>query len=120
MHAGDRDEPRSGTPGDEPEAGGESAEPEPHVVPIEDALDLHSFAPRDIPDVVRDYLEQAQALGLAEVRLIHGRGTGFQRERVREVLATHPAVERFADAPPGRGHWGATVVRLLPESPSVP
>ena len=91
-------------------AGGDDAPP--HVVPIEAALDLHAFRPREIPDVVRDYLEQAVALGLAEVRLVHGRGIGFQRERVRVLLASHPDVESFADAPADRGHWGATVVRL--------
>lgn len=93
-----------------------SDDPPPHVVPIEDALDLHSFLPRDIPDVVRDYLEAAVALGMREVRLIHGRGIGVQRERVQALLATHPDVERFADAPADRGHWGATIVTLRARS----
>jgi dsDNA-specific endonuclease/ATPase MutS2 len=91
---------------------------EPHVVPIEDHLDLHPFRPRDIPDVVRDYLDAAVARGLGEVRLIHGRGIGFQRERVREVLAADARVEWFGDAPPERGHWGATLVRLRRAEPS--
>jgi DNA-nicking Smr family endonuclease len=82
------------------------------VLEIEDNIDLHAFAPRDIPDVVRDYLEAAHAKGFKEVRLIHGRGTGFQRARVREVLSTHPLVLTFEDAPPMRGGWGATLVRL--------
>jgi dsDNA-specific endonuclease/ATPase MutS2 len=84
----------------------------PVVLPIDDALDLHSFAPRDIPDVVRDYLEECVTHGFLEVRLIHGRGTGIQRRIVRSVLTGHPLVEAFADAPPERGGWGATVVRL--------
>jgi hypothetical protein len=83
-----------------------------HVLPLGPALDLHSFPPREIPDVVRSYLDQAHEAALTEVRLIHGRGTGFQRERVREVLASHPAVAGYADAPADRGGWGATVVRL--------
>jgi Cof subfamily protein (haloacid dehalogenase superfamily) len=91
----------------------------PHVVPIEAALDLHSFRPRDVPDVVRDYLEQAVALGMREVRLIHGRGIGVQRERVRALLAAHADVESFADATADRGHWGATVVTLR-TSPAGP
>jgi DNA-nicking Smr family endonuclease len=61
---------------------------------------------------VRDYLGAALAAGFREVRIVHGRGIGVQRERVRALLATHAGVESFADAPPGRGHWGATVVRL--------
>jgi dsDNA-specific endonuclease/ATPase MutS2 len=89
-------------------------DPDPVPIPIEDHLDLHAFRPRDIPDVVRDYLDEAAARGLREVRLIHGKGIGVQRERVRGVLAEHPGVESFADAPAGRGHWGATLVRLRP------
>jgi dsDNA-specific endonuclease/ATPase MutS2 len=82
------------------------------VVPIEDAIDLHGFQPRDIPSVVEEYVRAAAEKGFREVRLIHGRGTGFQRQRVREVLAGCPEVERFSDAPPTRGGWGATVVWL--------
>ncbi|HTU00898.1 MAG TPA: Smr/MutS family protein [Candidatus Sulfotelmatobacter sp.] len=91
----------------------------PVRVPIEDALDLHAFAPRDIPDVVGDYLEECVRLGFREVRLIHGRGTGTQRAVVQRLLSRHPAVEAFADAPPERGGWGATVVTLRgrPEPP---
>ena len=93
-----------------------TGEDEPVRIPIEDALDLHTFAPRDVAAVVRDYLEAARAAGFAEVRLIHGRGIGVQREIVRSVLATHPLVASFADAPPARGGWGATVVRLRPRN----
>jgi dsDNA-specific endonuclease/ATPase MutS2 len=82
------------------------------VFPIEDAIDLHAFAPRDIPSVVESYLEAAAEKGFSEVRLIHGRGTGFQRKRVREVLAGHRLVASFSDAPPERGGFGATVVQL--------
>ena len=82
------------------------------VLPIEDSIDLHGFQPRDIPDVVESYLEAAAEKGFSEVRLIHGRGIGFQRMRVRELLARHPLVERFSDAPATRGGWGATVVWL--------
>ena len=82
------------------------------VVPIEDALDLHAFSPRDVASVVEEYLDAAVAAGFEEVRLIHGRGVGVQREIVRGRLAAHPAVDSYADAPPERGGWGATVVRL--------
>jgi dsDNA-specific endonuclease/ATPase MutS2 len=103
---------RGGDPPHDDDADGAPAEP--HVLPLEDHIDLHAFRPRDVPDVVRDYLEQAVAAGLTEVRLIHGKGTGFQRERVRALLSAHPDVEAFGDAPAGRGHWGATLVRLRP------
>jgi DNA-nicking Smr family endonuclease len=92
----------------------EGAEPpeEPVVVPIGDALDLHAFAPRDVRSVVDEYLRAAHARGLREVRLIHGRGRGVQRAAVQSLLARHPLVARFFDAPPERGGWGATVVLL--------
>jgi DNA-nicking Smr family endonuclease len=98
-----------------------SAEPEPGSsgedivsLPIEDFIDLHPFAPRDIPSVVEEYLREARAKGFREVRLIHGKGIGFQRERVRQLLATLEEVESFRDAPADRGHWGATAVLLKP------
>jgi DNA-nicking Smr family endonuclease len=85
---------------------------EPVRIPIEDALDLHAFAPRDVASVVAEYLDAAHARGFAEVRLIHGRGIGVQRRIVQSVLARHPLVAGFADAPPERGGAGATIVRL--------
>lgn len=85
---------------------------DPVILPIEEILDLHPFAPRDIPGVVADYLEECLRRGFPEVRLIHGRGTGTQRAVVRRLLAEHPGVASFADAPPERGGWGATVVWL--------
>jgi DNA-nicking Smr family endonuclease len=87
-------------------------EPEPVNLPIEDALDLHAFAPKDVRPVVDEYLKEAATRGFREVRLIHGRGIGVQRASVQALLAGHSLVERFFDAPPERGGWGATVVVL--------
>ena len=84
------------------------------VLPIEDFLDLHPFAPRDIPAVVEEYLLAARAAGLREVRLIHGRGIGVQRARVQALVARLPWVEAAAEASTDRGGWGATVVVLRP------
>jgi DNA-nicking Smr family endonuclease len=88
------------------------AQDEPVPVPLEDVLDLHPFAPRDVLSVVDGYLAEAAARGFTEVRLIHGRGRGVQRAAVQAHLARHPLVLAFADAPPERGGWGATLVRL--------
>ena len=88
--------------------------PEEIVLPIEDWIDLHPFRPKEIRSVVESYLEEAIAAGFTEVRLIHGRGIGVQREILRSLLSRHPAVLGYQDAPPGRGGWGATVVRLAP------
>ena len=79
-------------------------------IPIENALDLHAFAPRDIPSVVDEYVTAAWDCGLREVRLIHGRGRGVQRGIVQQVLERHPLVVEFWDAP--ETHLGATVARL--------
>ena len=81
-----------------------------HHVPIEAALDLHPFAPRDVASVVAEYVTAAHAAGLREVRLIHGRGKGVQRGNVQQALDRHPLVAEFWDA--GETHLGATVARL--------
>jgi len=82
----------------------------PHVVPIEEAIDVHPFQPRDVVSVVEEYLRAAARAGLQEVRLIHGRGRGVQRGMVQSALERHPLVEAFRDAPDS--HLGATIVRL--------
>jgi DNA-nicking Smr family endonuclease len=84
---------------------------DPHRVPIDEALDLHAFAPRDIPSVVEEYVRAAHDAGLREVRLIHGRGRGIQRGIVQATLEKHPLVASFHDAP--ASHLGATVALLV-------
>jgi DNA-nicking Smr family endonuclease len=81
-----------------------------HEVPIEDSIDLHAFAPRDIKSVVEEYIHAAYEAGLHEVRLIHGRGKGVQRAIVQQALERHPLVVEFWDAP--ESHLGATVALL--------
>lgn len=85
---------------------------DPVRIPIEDTLDLHPFAPRDIPGVVEDYVAAAHAAGFREVRIIHGRGRGVQRAIVQRTLDQHELVEAFWDAT--ESHLGATVARLKP------
>ena len=85
---------------------------EPVRIPVTDVFDLHSVPPRDIEGVVEAYLEEARALGLKALRIIHGRGIGVQREIVRSVLEKTEFVESFGDAPAEAGGWGATVVTL--------
>lgn len=92
---------------DGPLAGGEAVE-----LPITDVLDLHSFRPAEVSDVVRDYLDAAWEKGLRELRIIHGRGIGVQRQTVRTLLSRDPRVAGFGDAPAEAGGWGATWVRL--------
>ncbi len=66
--------------------------------------------------VVDEYLQAASERGFTQVRIVHGRGIGAQREAVRRRLAAHPLVAAFQDAPPERGGWGATLVQLKPST----
>jgi DNA-nicking Smr family endonuclease len=81
-----------------------------HRIPIEEAIDLHPFSPRDVVSVADEYLQAAHEAGFTLVRLIHGRGRGVQRAAVHRLLAGHPLVEAYWDAPDA--HLGATLVRL--------
>ena len=88
--------------------------PDPVVIPIEESIDLHLFRASEIADVVEGYLEAAVERGFREVRIIHGRGRGVQRDRVQRLLAGSPLVERISDAHGDRGGWGATLAWLRP------
>ena len=91
---------------------GIDSESEPVRIPITDVFDLHSVPPRDVKDVVEEYLLEARAAGLRAIRIIHGRGIGVRREMVRAILARTPFVADFGDAPAEAGGWGATVATL--------
>jgi hypothetical protein len=97
-----------------PVARGDGVTLEAVALPLTDVLDLHSFRPEDTQRVVTEYLDGARRAGLGEVRIVHGRGRGVQRALVRRVLTEWPGVAGFEDAPPTRGGWGATLVRLRP------
>ncbi len=84
----------------------------PVKVPIEDVLDLHTFAPREIPSLLEEYLNACREARLYSVRIIHGKGQGFLKSRVRSLLKRLPMVSSFSDAPAPGGGWGATIVEL--------
>ncbi len=92
-----------------------SDDKEPVKVPIEDVLDLHTFAPKEIPSLLKEYLNACQTAQIYSVRIIHGKGKGFLRNRVRGLLKNLPVVASFSDAPPSAGAWGATIVELTKE-----
>lgn len=81
-------------------------------VPIEDQIDLHTFAPDETEDVLNAYIEAARDHGFRRLRIVHGRGTGVQRAIVRAYLGRHYYVQSFSDALPEEGGWGATIVIL--------
>ncbi|MDP2647368.1 MAG: Smr/MutS family protein [Desulfobacterales bacterium] len=89
------------------------------VLPIEDVLDLHTFLPDEVPDLINDYLLACRDEGIFSVRIIHGKGKGILKKRVRQLLAHSPLVRSYANAPPDAGGWGATLVGLYrPEGKS--
>lgn len=88
---------------------------EPIEYPIDGTLDLHQFQPKEIKDVVVDYIDACLERGIYALRIIHGKGIGVQREIVRSILAKHPAVASFRHEGGSGGAWGATVVDLKPE-----
>ncbi len=86
--------------------------PTPVEIEISDVFDLHTIAPRDVKRVVEEYLHEARSRGYRSVRIIHGKGIGVQREMVRNILSRTAFIERFTDAPPEAGGWGATIVHF--------
>ncbi len=90
---------------------------EPVEVPIGDVLDLHSFPPAEVKDLVTHYLEEAAARGFRHVRIVHGKGKGVQQRMVHAVCAAHPRVVSHRLAGEGAGGWGATLVELRVEAP---
>jgi dsDNA-specific endonuclease/ATPase MutS2 len=84
----------------------------PVKLPITDVLDLHSFRPSDVADVVREWLDAVHEAGFHVVRIVHGKGVGVQRQTVRALLKRDPRVEDFGDSPLEAGGWGATWVKL--------
>jgi DNA-nicking Smr family endonuclease len=89
-------------------------------IPIEDAIDLHSFRPEDLASVVEEYLREAKAAGFREVRLIHGKGIGARRAQVRRLLAAREDVADYFDAPPQRGGSGSTIAVFRAEATAGP
>jgi len=89
-----------------------SDEPEPLKIPIDGVLDLHTFRPQDVKDLVPEYLNACQERGILQVRIIHGKGSGILRRVVHSILAKLPLVQSFATADISGGSWGATIVYL--------
>jgi dsDNA-specific endonuclease/ATPase MutS2 len=84
------------------------------ALPIDGALDLHLFAPKEIKDLVIDYLHLCREKNILEVRIIHGKGMGVLRKTVHSTLQKLDFIEEFKLAGHNRGHWGATIVYLKP------
>jgi DNA-nicking Smr family endonuclease len=86
----------------------------PVELPVDGILDLHTFKPGEVKELVPDYLALCREKNILDVRVIHGKGTGQLREIVHSILRKTEFVERFSLAMEDAGGWGATLVRLKP------
>jgi len=89
---------------------------DPVEIPIEGVLDLHTFSPKEVKDLVPEYIGECLRRGITEIRIIHGKGTGTLKAIVHSLLKKDPRVAGFTDAGLGAGGWGATTVRLRARS----
>ena len=104
--------PASGPPDDDPP--GPDGPEDPVVVPIDGVLDLHTFDPGTINDLLPEYLRACRERGILEARIVHGKGTGALRRTVHALLGRLPEVAAFRTAGEDAGGWGATLVTLRP------
>jgi DNA-nicking Smr family endonuclease len=81
-------------------------------IPIDGALDLHNFSPKDLKYLIPDYLEECRKKNILQVRIIHGKGIGNLRRTVHSILKKRPEVKSFRLADGRGGSWGATLVEL--------
>lgn len=84
----------------------------PDAVVVTDVLDLHGFFPEQVPEMLQEFIANAERLGLRTLRIIHGKGRSKMKWVVWRELEKYPQVASFRDAPPELGGWGATVVYL--------
>ena len=85
-------------------------------LPIDGILDLHTFRPKDVRDLVPDYLDECRRAGITEVRIIHGKGRGVVKRIVRSALERIDYVRSVREGGSDGGGWGATLVELEPRN----
>ena len=89
---------------------------EPVRIQVTGDLDLHTYRPRDLPELLPAWFGECQSLGILTVRVIHGKGSGSLRAGVHALLPRlgGQVASWSFPAPDLAGGWGATLVQLLP------
>jgi DNA-nicking Smr family endonuclease len=87
-------------------------EPDEVELPINGTLDLHYFHPRDVADLIANYLDECRKRGIYQVRIVHGKGKGILGKKVHSILSKLKEIESFSLAGESAGSWGATIVVL--------
>jgi DNA-nicking Smr family endonuclease len=87
---------------------------DPVEIPIDGTLDLHTFNPRDLKELLPHYLDTCRERGILQVRIIHGKGSGTLRKTVHALLTKLSGIASFKTAGEDGGGWGATIVVLEP------
>ena len=90
------------------------------ILEIDGTLDLHQFSPKDVKNLVPDYLQECLHKEIHEVRIIHGKGKGVLKRTVHSILSRLDYVTDFRLDDKMIGNWGATVVRLKRSAKSGP
>ncbi len=89
-----------------------ACEEAPIIMPIDGVLDLHTFLPRELNNLIDDYIEACVQADVLEIRIIHGKGKGILKKRVYSILARNKSVQGYGQAPEDAGGWGAVLVKL--------
>lgn len=76
------------------------------------SIDIRGERVSEALDSIRDFIDDAIMVGVGEVTILHGKGTGALREEVRKYLKSVDAVQSFQDEHPDRGGAGITIVKI--------
>lgn len=79
---------------------------------IKTEIDIRGNNFEDARVIVDKYIDDAYLSGIKEIRIIHGKGTGVLREKIRDYLRKNKYVKHYEDAPSNQGGYGATVVEF--------